>query len=67
MERALRAGPAPHESSFSVFRFPVGCKVMIDAAVRLLSLFNQLDLCSRQVRLEFVEGQEGAMYQFVDI
>lgn len=63
MERALRAGPAPHESSFSkvVFRFPVGCKVMIDAAVRLLSLFNQLDLCSRQVRLEFVEGQEGAM------
>lgn len=63
MERALRAGPAPHESSSSevVFRFPSGCKVMIDAAVRLLSLFNQLDLCSRQVRLEFDEGYEGAM------
>lgn len=63
MERALSAGFASQESSSSevVFRFPAGCKVMIDAAVRLLSLFNQIDLCSRRVRLEFDEGQEGAM------
>lgn len=63
LEGALKASLAPHESTSPeiVFRFPTGCKVMIDAAVRLLSLFNQLDLCSRQVRLEFEEGQEGAM------
>jgi len=34
---------------------------MIDAAVRLLSLLNQLDLCSRRVILEFEEGEIGAM------
>lgn len=34
---------------------------MIDAAVRLLSLFNQLDLCSRRVILDFEEGEEGTM------
>lgn len=63
MEQALMAGPSPHETASSrvIFQFPSGCKVMIDAAVRLLSLFNQLDHCSRRVRLEFSEGDDGAM------
>jgi hypothetical protein len=34
---------------------------MVDAAVRLLSLFNQLDFCTRRVRLDFEEGETGTM------
>jgi hypothetical protein len=33
---------------------------MIDSAVRILSLANQLDLCTRRVRLAVVEGERGA-------
>ena len=34
---------------------------MIDAAVRLLSLTNQRDYCTRRVLLRFDEGESGAM------
>jgi hypothetical protein len=34
---------------------------MIDAAVRLLSLFNQLDTCCKRVLLNFEEGEFGVM------
>ncbi len=34
---------------------------MIDSAVRILSLANQLDFCTRRVRLEFLEGERGAL------
>lgn len=34
---------------------------MVDAAIRLLSLANQLDHCTRRVRLTFEEGRSGAM------
>lgn len=63
MEKTLKKGPSPHECDASVitFTFPTGCKVMIDAAVRLLSFFNQLASCSRRVRLVFDDGYEGAM------
>lgn len=63
MENVLANGVGPHEASSSemVFCFPYGCKIMIDAAVRLLSLFNQLDLCSRRVKLDFEEGEDGTM------
>lgn len=59
---ALRGGAheAPPASQVA-FHFPVGCKVMIDAAVRMLSLLNQLDACSRRVVLQFDEGEAGAM------
>lgn len=63
LEQTLRAGPAPHETVASkiVFQFPIGCKIMIDTAVRLLSLINQLEYCSRHVQLDFQEGEDGAM------
>jgi len=61
MENALQAGLAPHESPICEFRFQSGCKIMIDAAVRLLSLFNQLDLCSHRVVLDFEDGDLGVM------
>ncbi|MDF1552465.1 MAG: hypothetical protein P1P84_05350 [Deferrisomatales bacterium] len=58
LERTLQLGQGPHEVPDSDVRFifPAGCKVMIDAAVRLLSLLNQLDRSSRRVRLEFEDG-----------
>ena len=34
---------------------------MIDAALRLLSLLNQLDNCSKSVTLDFQDGENGAM------
>lgn len=63
LETALQASFSPNEQAAPeiTFRFPAGCKIMIDAGVRLLSLFNQLDHCCRRVRLEFDEGDEGAM------
>lgn len=63
LETALRHGGNPHESHVSevVIRFPVSCKLMIDAAIRLLSLANQLDYATHLVHLEFVEGEEGTM------
>ena len=64
LEDALAVRGGAHEAlpvSELTFRFPVGCKVMIDAAVRMLSLLNQLDACARRVVLEFDEGEAGAM------
>lgn len=63
LENVLQAGCRPHEAQTPDIRFifPTGCKVMIDAAVRLLSLFNQLDHCCRFVTLEFEEGESGVM------
>lgn len=64
LEDALKRQGGAHEASPTSeisFRFPVGCKVMIDAAVRMLSLLNQLDTTSRGVVLDFEEGEAGAM------
>jgi hypothetical protein len=61
MEQVLRVGKAPHESTECIFRFQSGCKIMIDAAVRLLSLFNQLDICCHRVVLDFEDGEPGVM------
>lgn len=63
LDEAMRAGGGPHNpSSYEVtIRFPHGCKVMLEAAIRLLSLANQLDFSARRVRLEFDEGNAGAM------
>jgi hypothetical protein len=63
LENALTSHTGPHEtqSSETFFCFSSGCKIMIDAAVRLLSLFNQLDYCGRRVRLDFEDGLAGVM------
>lgn len=62
-EWALRNSCGPHDpNSFEVtFTFPSGCKVMVDAAIRLLSLVNQLAFTTRRVRLDFEEGEAGTM------
>src|SRR5688500_18359936 len=44
-----------------VMRFPAGCKLMIDVAIRLLSFCNQLIATTRRLRLEFVAGVDGIM------
>ena len=53
----------PHTCSADriVFDFPVGCKVMADAGVRLLSLVNQLAFAGKMVILQFEECEEGTM------
>lgn len=63
LEQALLQCPDLHasgEPDVDVV-FLHGAKVMIGAAVRLLSLFNQLDNATKRVRLRFQEGKAGAM------
>lgn len=61
LEEALRRSGHPHRAADVLIRFPVGCKLMIDSAVRILSLANQLDHCTGRVRLDFLEGESGAL------
>lgn len=63
LESAIFASGHPHgpEVYDVLIQFPVGCKMMIDAAIRLLSLVNQLDSTTRRVRLDFEEGESGTM------
>jgi len=63
LEKVLGASCEPHSSGNTdiEFRFPAGSKVMIDAGLRLLSLFNQLDFSAHRVRLRFDEGEAGVM------
>lgn len=51
-------GSGSHEVTF---QFPSGCKLMVDVAIRLLSLANQLYETSHHVRLVFDDGESGAM------
>jgi len=62
-ETALRNSCGPHASGVHevTFNFPVGCKIMVDGAIRLLSLANQLAFTSRRVQLNFEEGEAGTM------
>jgi len=63
LETALRSSCGPHDArSFEVsFEFPTNCKVMVDAAIRLLALANQLASTTRRVRMIFAEGETGTM------
>lgn len=63
LEDVLQAGPSPHENQSPdvLFRIPKKCNLMTDAAVRLLSLFNQLDFATRRVIVEFEEGEDGVV------
>lgn len=63
LEKALDDSGGPHASGVTTVtvKFPTNCKVMVDAAVRILSLANQLNLTTRRVKLEFEEGEAGTM------
>ena len=54
---ALKAYAGPHSQDVYdvLFVVPVGCKIMVDAAIRLLSLAHQLVV----TRLQFDEGESG--------
>jgi hypothetical protein len=62
-ETALRQSCGPHEpNTYEVaFEFPEGCKIMVDSAIRILSLANQLVSATKRVRLDFQEGKAGTM------
>jgi hypothetical protein len=63
LEQAIQQSGHPHgPDTFDVeIKFPDGCKVMVDSAVRLLSLANQLASTTRRIRLVFEEGEDGTM------
>lgn len=62
-ETALRNSCGPHdrETHEVTLQFPVGCKIMVEAAIRILSLANQLSHSTRRVTLNFDEGEAGTM------
>jgi hypothetical protein len=62
-EDVLRKNTSPHDPSVFGLRFvfPIGCKLMIDAAIKILCLSNQLCSATKTVRLEFEEGENGTM------
>ena len=62
-EVALRnaGNPLMSEAQEVFFRFPNDCKIMVDVAVRILSLINQLAYSGRRVHLNFEEGHAGTM------
>lgn len=63
LEKSIQSGGEPHGIGIYevLFHFPTGCKIMVDSAVRLLSLCNQLNLSTRRVRIDFEEGETGTM------
>lgn len=56
-------GRGPHSPKYFEVKIniPTGCKIMVDAGVRLLSLANQLHSSSRRVTLDFEEAMTGTM------
>lgn len=62
-ETALRDSCGPHDPDTHevTFHFPIGCKIMVDGAIRLLSLANQLVTSTRRVHMNFEEGEAGTM------
>lgn len=62
-ETALRRSSGPHSQNIYevAFEFPEGCKIMVDSAIRLLSLTNQLASATKRVRVDFKEGEAGTM------
>lgn len=63
LEQTLTTSGGPHrpEALSVTFRFPVDCKIMVEAGVRLLSIANQLNHTTRKVTLDFEEGPSGTM------
>ncbi len=63
-ETSLRnSAVEPHSNlAYSVhFVMPIGCALMVEAGARLLSIANQLSLCTKRVVLDFEEGPSGTM------
>lgn len=59
-EQSLSVAADPHRTLDNVrFRFPDNCKIMVDAAIRLLCLANQLQRIGKIVTFIFDEGVSG--------
>lgn len=63
LDEVLSSSAGPHDPRCTeiTLRFPAGCKVMVDAGVRILSLANQLSSTGRYVTLVFEDGEAGTM------
>lgn len=64
LDRSLLRTIAPHDKDVGevVVRVAGKCKLMVDASARLLSLLNQLALCTKRVVLEFEDASEAMGY-----
>ncbi|MBI4445363.1 MAG: sensor histidine kinase [Acidobacteria bacterium] len=62
-EQTMLQFASPHctDNSAVNFYFPTGCKIMIDAGVRLLSFANQLRHVGKTIVLNFEEGESGTL------
>ena len=63
LDQALLGRGGPHDLGIHsvTFNIPNGCKIMVDAGIRLLSLANQINSTTRRVILNFAEGPAGTM------
>lgn len=62
-EQTIAQFADPHRTDKSAvhFHFPTGCKIMVDAGVRLLSIANQLCHIGKTIVLSFEEGESGTL------
>jgi hypothetical protein len=62
-EKTMRNSPdtLSSKNSKTCFHFPIGCKIMVDAGVKMLSLANQLRHLGKRVALDFEEEESGTL------
>lgn len=60
-EASLNNAVAPHEPYVKqvVFEMPIGCRIMVDTGIRMLSLANQLRYAQKQITLDFKNDKDG--------
>lgn len=60
-EASLSNAAAPHGKNIThvVFEMPIGCRIMVDTGIRLLSLANQLRYAKKHITLDFKDDKEG--------
>lgn len=61
-EMSLVNGVAPHGADVTnvFFEMPIGCRIMVDTGVRMLSLANQLRYAKKRITLDFKDDVDGS-------
>ncbi len=61
-EMSLVKGAPPHGADITdvVFEMPIGCRIMVDTGIRMLSLANQLRCVHKHVTLDFKGDIDGS-------
>lgn len=66
-EMSLVNGAAPYgaDTTHVAFEIPIGCRIMVDTGVRMLSLANQLRCANKQITLDF-KGDVAGSYSYLN-